>query len=48
MTQYEVWFRIGNYRTAHSRIFATDWQAAQLIAESQFGHDSIISITMVT
>lgn len=48
MYTFEVWFRIGDYRTAQSRIQASDWSSARMIAESQFGTDNIINITMVS
>lgn len=47
MYTFEVWFRIGNYRTAQARLQASDWQSARLIAEGQWGLGNIINITMV-
>lgn len=48
MYTFDVWFRIGEYRTAQSRIQASDWHSARMIAESHFGSDNILNITMVS
>lgn len=48
MYTFQVWFRIGGYRTAEARINASDWHQAQMIAESQYGSGNIISITMAS
>jgi hypothetical protein len=47
MYTFDVWFKINQFRTAQTRIQATDWDSARLIAESQFGSGNIINITMV-
>jgi hypothetical protein len=44
MTTYIVWFKIGNYRTTESHLQASDFGAAQLIAESMYGKENVISI----
>ena len=48
MYTFEVWFRIGDYRTATGRLQAGDWHQAKLIAEGMYGSGNVINITMVT
>lgn len=48
MLTFEVWFKIGDLRTAQSRIMASDWNSARLIAEAQYGSGNILNITMVS
>ena len=48
MYTFEVWFKIGDYRTAKSQLQAGDWHQAKLIAESMYGSGNILNISMLS
>lgn len=47
MYTFEIWFKIDAYRTASSRLMASDWHSAKAIAESMFGFGNVINVSMV-
>lgn len=45
MHLYELWVRINDYQTTHTRIWAPDDYAAKQLGEAQFGQGNVLNYT---
>lgn len=45
MYQYELWVRVNEYQTAHTRVWANDDYSAKLLGEAQYGQGNVLNYT---
>jgi len=47
MYQYRVWVNIGNHQTANTMVWADNDFQAKMLAESMYGHGSVLGYSRV-
>lgn len=43
--EYELWIKINEYQTAHTRIWANDDYSARMLGEAQYGQGNVLNYT---
>jgi hypothetical protein len=47
MYTFDCWVRLNALQTTHIQVRASDYHAARLIAEAQFGTGTVLNCTMI-